>query len=42
VVNHQREFADACVGPVAEQALRDGATALAWTAIDVATTKRSD
>jgi amidohydrolase len=36
VVNHQREFADACVGPVAEQAMRDGATALAWTAIDVA------
>ncbi len=32
--NHQPAFADACVGPVAEQALRDGATALAWTAID--------
>jgi amidohydrolase len=41
VVNHQREFADACVGPVAEQALRDAATALAWTAIDVAAAKRS-
>ncbi|MFT4231159.1 MAG: M20 family metallopeptidase [Leucobacter sp.] len=34
--NHQPAFADACVGPVAEQALRDGATALAWTALDVA------
>lgn len=34
--NHQAAFADACVGPVAEQALRDGATALAWTALDVA------
>jgi len=41
VVNHQREFADACVGPVAERAMRDGATALAWTAIDVATARRS-
>lgn len=34
VLNHQREFADHCVGPVAERALLDGATALAWTAID--------
>ncbi|WP_437582507.1 M20 family metallopeptidase [Paramicrobacterium sp. CJ85] len=34
--NHQAAFADACVGPVAEQALHDGATALAWTALDVA------
>lgn len=33
-VNHQKEFAAACVGPIAEQALIDGATALAWTAID--------
>lgn len=33
-VNHQKEFAAACVGPAAEQALMDGATALAWTAID--------
>lgn len=33
-VNHQREFADHCIGPVAEQTLIDGATALAWTAID--------
>jgi amidohydrolase len=35
-VNHQREFADAAVGPGAEAALRDGATALAWTALDLA------
>ncbi|BCI53473.1 peptidase M20 [Mycolicibacterium litorale] len=35
-VNHQRAFADAAVGPAAERALRDGATALAWTAIDFA------
>ncbi|MBP1326253.1 amidohydrolase [Leucobacter exalbidus] len=34
--NHQLEFAAACVGPAAEQTLRDGATALAWTALDVA------
>jgi amidohydrolase len=34
-LNHQREFADHCVGPAAEEALLDAATALAWTAIDV-------
>ncbi|RGE23312.1 M20 family metallopeptidase [Leucobacter sp. wl10] len=34
--NHQPAFAEACVGPVAEQTLRDGAIALAWTALDVA------
>ncbi|MDL9981295.1 M20 family metallopeptidase [Microbacterium sp. ASV49] len=34
--NHQLEFAEACVGPAAEQTLRDGAVALAWTALDVA------
>jgi len=34
--NHQKEFAAACVGPVAEQALRDAAVLMAWTAIDVA------
>lgn len=33
-VNHQKEFADHCVGRVAEQALGDAAVALAWTAID--------
>lgn len=34
--NHQPAFAEACVGDQAEQALRDGATALAWTALDAA------
>ena len=34
--NHQLEFAAACVGETAEQTLRDGALALAWTALDVA------
>ncbi|MGB3732588.1 M20 family metallopeptidase [Microbacterium sp.] len=38
VSNHQCEFADHCVGPVAERTLLDGATALAWTALDVAAT----
>jgi amidohydrolase len=36
-VNHQPEFAAACVGPSAEAALVDGAVGLAWTAIDAAT-----
>ena len=36
VLNHQQEFADHTTGPIADQALVDGATALAWTAIDVA------
>ena len=40
--NHQPAFADACVGPEAERALRDGATALAWTALDVARERRRD
>lgn len=39
--NHQPAFADSCVGPVAEQAFRDGALALAWTAYDVALRRRS-
>lgn len=34
--NHQPAFAAACVGDTAERTLLDGATALAWTAIDVA------
>ncbi|QIK63697.1 M20 family metallopeptidase [Leucobacter viscericola] len=34
--NHQPGFAAACVGAAAERTLLDGATALAWTAIDVA------
>jgi metal-dependent amidase/aminoacylase/carboxypeptidase family protein len=36
-VNHQPEFAAHCITPAADQALRDGALALAWTAIDCAT-----
>jgi amidohydrolase len=36
-VNHQPEFAAHCVSPAADHALRDGAIALAWTAIDCAT-----
>ncbi|HTZ08648.1 MAG TPA: M20 family metallopeptidase [Acidimicrobiales bacterium] len=36
-VNHQAEFARACLGPSAEQALFDGALGMAWTAIDAAT-----
>lgn len=39
-LNHQREFADHCVGPVANQTLADGATALAWTVIDRAAARR--
>lgn len=39
--NHQPAFAEACVGPIAEQTLRDGATALAWTALDVALARRA-
>jgi amidohydrolase len=36
-VNHQPEFAAYCIRPVADQALTDGATAMAWTVIDAAT-----
>jgi len=36
-VNHQAEFAAACLGPSAEQAVFDGALGMAWTAIDAAT-----
>lgn len=35
-LNHQAAFADHCVGPDAERALVDAATALAWTALDTA------
>jgi amidohydrolase len=35
-VNHQPEFAAACVRPSADRAVLDGAVALAWTAIDAA------
>ncbi|MFW6773502.1 M20 family metallopeptidase [Nocardioides sp. CPCC 205120] len=34
-LNHQPEFAAHCVGPDAERALLDAATALAWTAVDL-------
>jgi hypothetical protein len=36
-VNHQPEFAAHCITPPADRALMDGALALAWTAIDMAT-----
>lgn len=36
-VNHQPEFAEHCVTPAADQAVTDGATAMAWTIIDLAT-----
>ena len=36
-VNHQPEFAAHCVSAAADQALLDGALAMAWTAIDMAT-----
>ena len=36
-VNHQPAFADACLGPSAEQAVFDAAVAMAWTAVDAAT-----
>jgi hypothetical protein len=35
-VNHQPEFAAACITPSADAALRDGALAMAYTAIDAA------
>ncbi|MDQ3937633.1 MAG: M20 family metallopeptidase, partial [Chloroflexota bacterium] len=35
-VNHQPEFAAAATSPAADQAILDGAVALAWTAIDAA------
>ncbi len=35
-VNHQPEFAAACVTASADEAVRDGALAMAWTAIDAA------
>jgi len=37
-VNHQPEFAAHCITPAAHRALFDGAVALAWTALDAATT----
>ena len=40
VLNHQAEFADACTGEIANKTLLDGATALAWTGIDVANAEK--
>jgi amidohydrolase len=37
-VNHQPEFAHHCATPDADKALADGAVAMAWTCIDLATT----
>jgi len=39
-VNHQPEFAAHCVTPDADKALGDGALAMAWTCIDLATDHR--
>ena len=36
-VNHQPEFTAACVTPTADAAVLGGATAMAWTCIDLAT-----
>jgi len=36
-VNHQPEFASACVTTSADTAVSDGALAMAWTAVDAAT-----
>jgi len=38
-MNHQREFAAACVNPSADRAVREGSLGLAWTMIDAATGK---
>lgn len=35
-VNHQKEFADACVTPSADQAIFDGALGMAYTVIEIA------
>jgi amidohydrolase len=40
-VNHQAAFAAACAEPSADQAIFDGALAMAWTAIDAARDERS-
>jgi hypothetical protein len=36
-VNHQPEFTAHCATPVADRAVMDGALAMVWTAIDLAT-----
>jgi metal-dependent amidase/aminoacylase/carboxypeptidase family protein len=35
-VNHQPEFTAACITPTADQAVTDGAIAMAWTCVDIA------
>ncbi len=35
-VNHQPEFAAHAITPNGEQAMRDGAHAMAWTIVDIA------
>ena len=35
-VNHQPEFTAHCIKPAADKAILDGALAMAWTAIDLA------
>ncbi|MGH7226466.1 MAG: amidohydrolase, partial [Gemmataceae bacterium] len=37
-VNHQPEFTAHCITPDADKAVLDGALAMAWTCIDMATT----
>ena len=41
-VNHQKEFAAATIEPPGDQAIRDGALAMAWTVIDIAAGNRWD
>ena len=36
IVNHQKEFAALTITDVGDQAIRDGALAMAWTIIDLA------
>ena len=40
-VNHQPEFTAHCITAAADHAIVDGALAMAWTAIDIATDSRS-
>jgi len=40
-VNHQPEFAHHCATPDADKAMADGALAMAWTCIDLATNHRT-
>ncbi|HEX7098896.1 MAG TPA: M20 family metallopeptidase [Acidimicrobiia bacterium] len=41
-VNHQKEFADHTITPKGEQAIYDGAVAMAWTIVDLAESRRWD